>query len=100
MSLLGAIRKAARRTIHLDVQRATPITIPLLRLVQTLKQRDLDTVIDVGANYGGSLRKPFRGRIYRSNHIIRATPRCMGTPQPKGREIRIAMDYCTTRRPK
>jgi FkbM family methyltransferase len=47
------MRKAARRTVHLDVQRANPITMPFIRLVEMLKQRGVDKVIDVGANDGG-----------------------------------------------
>lgn len=53
MSLLGAMRKAARRAVHLDVQRANPTTMPFMRLAETLKQRGVGTVIDVGANDGG-----------------------------------------------
>jgi FkbM family methyltransferase len=53
MTVLHSIRSFARRTTHIDVQRANPMTIPFLRLAAMLKQREVRTVIDVGANDGG-----------------------------------------------
>jgi FkbM family methyltransferase len=53
VNLLSTLRKAVRRAVHVDVQRANPFTLPFTRLVETLKQRDVNTVVDVGANEGG-----------------------------------------------
>jgi FkbM family methyltransferase len=53
MGLAGSFRRAARRAVHLDIQRANPFTVPFIRLAATLEQRHIRTVIDVGANDGG-----------------------------------------------
>src|ERR1700733_15389174 len=67
MSLLSTFRKAARRVVHVDVQRASALTMPFERLVTTLEQHHVSTVIDVGANDGGFGSELFdagyRGRV-------------------------------------
>jgi FkbM family methyltransferase len=66
VNLLGAIKKGVRRVAHLEIRRANPFTVPFMRLLETLKQRDVGTVIDVGAHDGG-----FAGAIFDAGYTGR-----------------------------
>jgi FkbM family methyltransferase len=67
MAVQRTLRNIVRKLVHLDVQRANLFTLPSERLAEQLKQRQLNTVIDVGANYGqfatNLLQAGYHGKI-------------------------------------